>query len=73
MLYGKNDQFTHQLRNRLKTAGMGLGLVRLLMDSRRTEEARMALASIQNGFQYVAEASETPMNAVVPKGTPILV
>ena len=30
-----HDQFTYQLRNRLKTTGMGLGLVRLLQDAGR--------------------------------------
>jgi len=50
-----HDPFTHQMRNRLKTTGMGLGLVRLLQDARRFEEARTTLYSLENGFQGVAE------------------
>ena len=40
-IHGKNN------RNRLKTTGMGLGLVRLQMDVGLTEEARTTLASLQ--------------------------
>jgi hypothetical protein len=40
-----------QNRSRLTTTGMGLGLVRLLQDSGRTEEARTTLASLENGPQ----------------------
>lgn len=50
MLYDKNDQFSQQLRDRLKTTTMGLGLVRLLMDTGRAEEARMTLACLQDGL-----------------------
>ena len=55
-----HDQFTRQMRNRLKTTGMGLGLVRLLQDARRFEEARTTLYSLENGFQGVAEESDKP-------------
>ena len=55
-----HDQFTHQMRNRLKTTGMGLGLVRLLQDAGRFEEARTTLSSLENGFQGVAEESDKP-------------
>ena len=48
-----HDQFTHQMRNRLKTTSMGLGLVRLLQDAGLTEEARTTLYSLENGFQGV--------------------
>ncbi len=50
-----HDHFTHQMRNRLKTTGMGLGLVRLLQDAGLTEDARMTLSSLENGFQGVAK------------------
>lgn len=50
MVYDKHDQFTHQMRDRLKTTAMGLGLVRLLMDAGHTEEARTTLASLQDGL-----------------------
>ena len=55
-----HDQFTRQMRRRLKTTGMGLGLVRLLQDAGLTEEARTTLSSLENGFQGVAEESDTP-------------
>jgi hypothetical protein len=53
-----HDQFTHQMRNRLKTTGMGLGLVRLLLDAGLTEEARATLSSLEHGFQGSARASD---------------
>lgn len=56
-MFASHDQFTSQLRNRLQTAVMGLGLVRLLLDTRRTEEARAVLASLQNGFPSVQDAT----------------
>ena len=49
-----HDQFTRQMRSRLKITGMGLGLVRLLQDARRFGEARTALSSLENGFLDVA-------------------
>ncbi len=55
-----HDQFTPQMRNRLKTVGMGLGLVRLLQDAGRTEEASTTLSSLEHGFQGVAEESGKP-------------
>lgn len=50
-----HDRFTRQMRNRLKTTGMGLGLVRLLQDAGQTDEARTTLASLENGFQGIAQ------------------
>ena len=52
-----HDQFSDQMRSRLKTAGMGLGLVRLLQDAKRFEEARTTLASLEDRFQGVAGES----------------
>ena len=46
-----HDQFSPRLRNRLKTTGMGLGLVRLLLNAGRADEARTALSSLQSGFR----------------------
>jgi len=57
-MLANHDQFTRQMRNRLKTTSIGLGLVRLLQDARRFEEARMTLDALENGFQNVA-AGET--------------
>ena len=42
-----HDQFTHQTCDRLKTTCMGLGLVRLLQDARRFEEAKATLYSLE--------------------------
>ena len=55
-----HDKFTPQMRNRLKTTGIGLGLVRLLQDARRFDEARTTLDSLENGFQGVAKGSDEP-------------
>ena len=42
-----HDRFTRQMRNRLKTTCMGLGLIRLLQDAKRFEEARTTLYSLE--------------------------
>jgi len=55
-----HDHFSRGVRNCLKTACMGLGLARLLQDAGRTEEARAALALLENGFQDAGEASDKP-------------
>ena len=55
-----HDQFTPEMRNRIKITCMGLGLVRLLQDAGRTEEARSTLASLQSGLQGVVEESNKP-------------
>jgi hypothetical protein len=59
-IHDQHVQFTHQMRNRLKTTGMGLGLVRLLLDAGLTEEARTTLSSLEHGFQGIARASDKP-------------
>jgi hypothetical protein len=38
-----HNQFTEEMCDRLKTTCMGLGLVRLLQDAKRFEEARTTL------------------------------
>lgn len=55
-----HDQFTHRLRNRLKTSVLGLGLVRLLQDAGLSEEARTTLFLLESGFQGVAAESKRP-------------
>lgn len=45
-----HDQFTRQMRNRLKTTGIGLGLVRLLQDAKRFDEARSTLYLLEYGI-----------------------
>jgi hypothetical protein len=52
-LSSKADQNTRQLRDRLKTTGVGLGLLRLQLDAGMTEEARTTLSSLQNDFQLL--------------------
>src|SRR3989442_2968101 len=52
------DQITRQSRDRLKTTGVGLGLVRLQLDAGMTEEARTILASLQNDFQLLLHGVE---------------
>ena len=51
--HSRVDQTTRQLRDRLKTTGVGLGLLRLQLDAGMTEEARTILASLQNDFQLL--------------------
>ena len=55
-----HEQFNLQMCDRLKTTGMGLGLVRLLQRAGRIEEARTTLSSLENGFQGVAVESDKP-------------
>jgi hypothetical protein len=59
-MLANHGSFTHQIRNRLKTTSMGLGLVRLLQDAGLTDEARTTLFSIEPGFQDVAQESSRP-------------
>ncbi len=66
-----HEQFSRQMRNRLKTSVMGLGLVRLLQDARRFEEASTTLYSLENNFQEVEVESKmapNPCNANPLKG-----
>lgn len=53
-----HDTFSPQMRSRLKTTCMGLGLVRLLQDAGLTEEARTTLSLLENGFRGVAKESD---------------
>jgi hypothetical protein len=59
--------FSPRMRNRLLTTGMGLGLVQLLQDARRFEEARTTLYALEDGFQGIAEeadkSSQSPCEA----------
>ena len=48
-----HDRFSRQMRNRLKTIGMGFGLIRLLQDAGRIGEARTILSSLENGVPGV--------------------
>ena len=55
-----HDKFSYQLRSRLQTTSMALGLVRLLQDARRFEEARTTLSSFGNDFPGFAEVFDRP-------------
>ena len=50
-----HDQFTHEICAGLKTTCIGLGLVRLLQDAKRFDEARAILYALENGIQGAAE------------------
>jgi hypothetical protein len=65
-----HDQFTQQICDRLKTSVMGLGLVRLLQDAKRFEEARAMLYSLENGVHCVEsdKPSRRPSKADRLKG-----
>ena len=65
--HSRVDQITRQLLDRLKTTGVGLGLLRLQLDAEMTEEARTTLASLQNDFQLLLHgAKETEKPPVKP-------
>jgi hypothetical protein len=55
-----HDPLTRPMCDRLQTTGMGLGLVRLLQDVGRTDEARALLSSLEDSFQGVAEEWDEP-------------
>ena len=59
-MHSIHDQFTHQMSDRLKTTCKGLGLVRLLQDAKRFEEARTTLSSLEHGFPDVAKELDKP-------------
>ena len=68
-----HDQFSHQMRNRLMTSGMGLGLVRLLQDAKRFEEATTTFHLLENAVQSVEshrpdERSATSSSVSCPVG-----
>ena len=48
-----HDQLIHEMCDRLKTTGIGLGLVRLLQNAKRFDEARETLYLLEEGFQGV--------------------
>jgi hypothetical protein len=56
-----HDHATRQTRNRLKTAAMGLGLVRLLQDAGRAEEAKSTLSLLENEFRGVVKESDADL------------
>ena len=53
---------TRQIRNRLKTTARGLGLVRLLQDAKRYEEARTVLALLEHGAAEMPSQKSCTVN-----------
>ena len=56
-MFSSHDQLSSHMLDRLKTTSIGLGLVRLLQDARRFEEARSTLYALETGFQVVERAA----------------
>jgi hypothetical protein len=54
-----HDPSTEQMGNGLKTTAMGLGLIRLLLDARRTEEAKKMLCFLQHDLPRLEEVKTT--------------
>jgi predicted N-formylglutamate amidohydrolase len=54
-MLANHDPLTQQMCDRLTTTCMGLGLVRLLQDAKRFEEARTTLYILENGVQAKSE------------------
>jgi diketogulonate reductase-like aldo/keto reductase len=67
------NQFTQQMRDRLQTNVIGLGLVRLLQDARLFMEARAILHSLECGVQIIeaAKSIQKPCKANRLNGVPI--
>ena len=65
-----HHQMTRLMRSRLKTTSMGLGLVRLLEDAKRFDEAKTVLYSLETGFPGVEadKPSQKPCKAYRLKG-----
>jgi hypothetical protein len=59
-MLANHAKFTRQMRTRLKTTCIGLGLVRLLQDARRFAEPKTTLYSLEDGFQDLAKKSVKP-------------
>jgi hypothetical protein len=55
-----HDPWTRPRCDGLQTTGLGLGLVRLLQEAGRTDEARAILALLEDGFQGAAEERDEP-------------
>ena len=73
-----HDPFTHQMRNRLKTTGMGLGLVRLLQDAGLTKEASTTFNSpskwLPRRYSRIGQAkSKTSQNETLERHPPKVV
>jgi hypothetical protein len=65
-----HDQFTPRMRDRLTITGMGLGLVRLLQDARRFEEARTTLYALGDDFQGYVEVADNASQSLCDANQP---
>lgn len=54
-----HNQFSPQMRNHLQTTAIGLGLVRLLQDAKRFEEARTTLNSLKAVAMALKQTSQS--------------
>jgi two-component system, OmpR family, response regulator len=63
----QKDRFRQQLRERLKTMGLGLGLARVQLDAGMFEEAQSALARIQDEVMLLRYGVEGEMGDPPPK------
>jgi hypothetical protein len=61
----KANQITRQLQDRLKTTGVGMGLLRLQLDAGMTQEARTTLSLLQNDFQLLLHGVKEKENPPV--------
>lgn len=68
--HSAHPTFPPQLRSRLKTVSMGLGLVRLLLAAGRTTEAQAILATLQNSFQDANQRRKPRRPKRRSRGTP---
>jgi hypothetical protein len=59
-MLANHDRFTNEMRTCLQTTAIGLGLVRLLQDARRFDEAKTTLYAIEEGFQAGGEEVSQP-------------
>ncbi len=62
-----HDQFTQQTTDRIQTTCMGLGLVRLLQDAKRFDEAKATLYLLEEGVD-TDQPTEKPCKAKRLKG-----
>jgi hypothetical protein len=53
-----HDRSNEEMRNRLETICIGLGLVRLLQDASRFDEAEMTLSLLEYGCERDSEPSD---------------
>jgi carbon storage regulator CsrA len=59
-------ELARQLRERLKTTGVGLGLARLQLEAGRFEEARKTLAALEDDFQLLLYGVDGETDSPVP-------